>query len=135
MKHLNIKEIHMEQEKKMRHRYQSFDIILEICYKRIQNVIDTFRNTFFCLYEIPEFMIGYPIYDLNECVMYIIQKLSTNGFKVKYFFPRVILVSWENEKTSNQYALPVPKLEPKPKTKTKTNTRMKTTGKFILDLS
>jgi hypothetical protein len=48
----------------------------------------------FCWYVIPETMIGVPKYDQASCIAYIIDKLKTNGFNVRYIHPNLLFISW-----------------------------------------
>ena len=50
-----------------------------------------------CFFEVPEFVIGYPLYNINECVNYIHDKLTSNGFLVKYYFPNILYISWSED--------------------------------------
>jgi hypothetical protein len=49
-----------------------------------------------CWYVIPETLIGIPRYNVHECTAYIIDKLQTNGFIVRYTHPNLLLISWAN---------------------------------------
>jgi hypothetical protein len=48
----------------------------------------------FCWYVVPETMIGVPKYDQAGCIAYIIDKLKTNGFNVRYIHPNLLFISW-----------------------------------------
>ena len=54
------------------------------------------QNFYKCLYEIPEFMLGLPLYNIDECVKYIDKKLIENGFKTKWNNNQV-LISWDED--------------------------------------
>ena len=43
---------------------------------------------------VPEVIIGVPKYDQGACIAYIVDKLKTNGFNVKYMHPNTLLISW-----------------------------------------
>ena len=43
---------------------------------------------------VPEVIIGVPKYDQGACIAYIVDKLKTNGFQVKYIHPNTLLISW-----------------------------------------
>ena len=47
------------------------------------------------LFEVPEFIIGRPVYKLNDCIEFVQKQLVNKGFKVRYFFPRVLYISWD----------------------------------------
>lgn len=79
--------IRHENKKKSYHR------IIELCSQRIYRAAQC--NRAFCVYEVPDFLMGYPIYQLGECVEYVYAFLQNKGFRVEYIFPRVLIVRWE----------------------------------------
>ena len=50
----------------------------------------------FCWFVIPETIIGVPKYDQGHCIGYLIEKLKTNGFIVKYFHPNLFFICWKH---------------------------------------
>tara|TARA_B100001123_G_scaffold445723_1_gene598067 strand:+ start:2433 stop:2816 length:384 start_codon:yes stop_codon:yes gene_type:complete len=50
-----------------------------------------------CIYVIPNLIFGMPIYNLDECMLYIISNLKQNGFECTYALPNIILVFWKLE--------------------------------------
>ena len=129
-KYLSAKDILAVQSRKLNKRSESFDQILEKCYKTIKKSVEVLRNNYNFLFEVPEFIIGYPLYDLNECIEFVVQKLTENGFYVKYFFPRILYIYWgqQIEKKPLLHSQPQPQLQKKKKINTKT-------GKLVLDLT
>ena len=66
-------------------------------------ILASAANYYYCWYSIPEFIIGLPMYSLIECKEYIENKLKKNGFKIEFFEPNIILVTWfGEEKTKNK---------------------------------
>ena len=49
-----------------------------------------------CWYVIPEVIIGVPKYDNSSCTAYIIDKLKSNGFLIRYTHPNLLFISWKN---------------------------------------
>jgi Family of unknown function (DUF5759) len=95
---ININELYSIQKKKKQKRTVCFDKILELCHNRIKSIAESNgQNTF---YEIPGILAGYPLYDLNECLEYIVDALRKNGFLVQ-ILPKphvaVIYISWDPE--------------------------------------
>ena len=45
-------------------------------------------------FTVPEYIFGEPVYDNAECIAYIVSKLETNGFAIKYVHPNTLFVSW-----------------------------------------
>lgn len=108
MKQLNVRELTSQLQLRQVRRHLCFDKILEMCFGHIKRHAD--KNQLFCFYEVPEFMIGMPLYDMNECLAYIIEKLKENDFLVKYYFPRILYISWNineinEEKLQNNISL------------------------------
>jgi len=65
-------------------------------------------NTFF---EIPGMIIGYPLFNIKECLMYMVEALRKNGFLVQLLPPphvAVMYVSWD----PNDVRPPVKKAPP-----------------------
>ena len=76
-------------------KIECFDKVLELCHKKIIASSDNKKTRIF--YEVPDFMVGFPLYDINECITHVMQSLKTNGFLTIYYFPKYIYVSWDLE--------------------------------------
>jgi len=50
----------------------------------------------FCTYVMPEILVGYPNYNLSECLNYIIDKLQHDCFICKYIHPNLLMISWNH---------------------------------------
>jgi hypothetical protein len=90
---LTVYEIHNHLEKKKAARSKSFEKVLEICFNKIKVATD--KELFRILFDVPEYVLGLPVYNINHCTKYIMQSLSENGFMVKYFFPKTLYISWD----------------------------------------
>ena len=75
---------------------KGIDAVVKRCNNKIKSVIDTRTNASSCVLEVPEFLLGFPIYDLTDCILFVKHHLETSGFKVFYIFPRLLIVSWES---------------------------------------
>ena len=80
----------------IKNRSKCFDYIIELCHRRIRNVASySGQNTF---YEIPGLIIGYPLYNLQECITYVVDALRKNGFLIQILPPPnvgVMYISWD----------------------------------------
>lgn len=106
MNRLNILELHRTLNEKKQKKYDCFDKILESCHKRIK--YQTQNNKLNYFYEVPLYVVGFPIYDISLCIQYLIDVLEKEGFLVKYFFPKYLYISWDfneiaTETTNNKY--------------------------------
>ena len=93
MKRLNILELHRTINEKNERKNECYEKVLEICHKRI--VMATEHRKMKYVFVVPEYIPGYPIYDLNLCIKHIIKSLETNGFLVTYVFPKYLYISWD----------------------------------------
>jgi hypothetical protein len=48
-----------------------------------------------CLYAVPAFMYGTPLYDLKNCLLYVVNRLREHFFYVKYAPPNILYISWQ----------------------------------------
>lgn len=66
--------------------------ILEKVEKKI--VLASNSNFYECKYDIPEFILGLPIYSVKNCKKFIKEKLRNDGFKVNNIMDNILLISW-----------------------------------------
>ena len=84
-------------EKKKQHDISTtnnYNKILNRVHSRIKTTSRLQLNEHFCWFIVPEMMIGVPKFDIGTCIAYIIDKLQTNGFQVRYTHPNLLFISW-----------------------------------------
>lgn len=86
-----IAKMHEETYKKNTHVYE---IVLQRCFRKIEEIIKKNINVNHILFEIPSFILGYPKINIKLCSNYLINNLVKNGFKVDFFEPHFIKISW-----------------------------------------
>ena len=70
MSSLNINKLFEEQDKKVLNRLKMFDDILV----QIHRILTNSKNkTFYCTFSIPEFLIGKPLYNVEDLRKYLIR--------------------------------------------------------------
>lgn len=92
MKQLNIFELQSSIDKKKTHRTTVFDQVLERCHRKI--VIAAQKEFYECIYDVPHYVAGLPLFNVNNCINHIVDQLKLNGFEVTYYFPKTLLISW-----------------------------------------
>jgi hypothetical protein len=100
MSQLRINDLYNKKNEKNLKRLEIYDSVLVKCHERIK-YNSNFEKTY-CFYQIPEFIIGVPLYNINEMRKYIINSLKTNGFNILYIDPNWLFISWahvNNEKS------------------------------------
>lgn len=115
-------------EEKQRKRKETFKIALNKCIKLIEK--NTSIDIYYCFYQVPEFIIGYPLYPLELCIEYIQKYLISNGFVVKYYFPNILFVSWDEEELKKEK-----QIKDKKKKFIKSISSYKPSGKVVLNLN
>lgn len=92
-KFINILDLHRTINEKNLKKNECYEKVLDICHKRIRLAND--NNSLRLIFEIPEFIYGYPLFDLNACIKYLLNSLKLNGFLVNYYFPKILYISWD----------------------------------------
>ena len=64
MAQLNINKLYETARKKELSKYENFDKILTRCHNKITHYAENKKTE--CLYNVPEFIIGTPLFDRNE---------------------------------------------------------------------
>lgn len=94
----SIHEIHKKQREKEKMRVKIYEKIAAKCFTKIK---DTANNEItYCFFQMPEYIPGYPIYNMTECIMYLIDLLHEKGFKARYCDKFMIFISWNFPKTN-----------------------------------
>ncbi len=93
---ISIAELYTLKNKKEEIKTRTFNIILEQCHKKIKTIASQGGLSVF--FEIPFVMLGYPLYDINECIEYIVEALRKNGLLVQVLSNpnfNTIYISWK----------------------------------------
>jgi len=91
---LNIDELYEKKRQYDLNKLALFNKILNRIHVRIKTTSRQKLDEQFCWYVVPEIMIGVPKYDQAACIAYLIDKLKSNGFNVKYIHPNTLFISW-----------------------------------------
>ena len=92
MSSLNIKDLNNSVNKRRLKRLELYNSILEKVHHRIKYNAEMEKT--FCFYNIPEFIIGTPLYDIHELKNFIITALKKNGFMLLHIEPNWLFISW-----------------------------------------
>ena len=89
---MNATDIQKFLHEREKNRLQVYENILQKCNIKIQNAV--LRDEEFTVITIPDFIIGFPTYNFQNCIKYVIFKLKQNNFKVKYYYPNALQIFW-----------------------------------------
>tara|TARA_B100001027_G_C16059109_1_gene237732 strand:- start:19 stop:444 length:426 start_codon:yes stop_codon:yes gene_type:complete len=100
MSSLNINTLFEEQDKIVINRLKLFDDILVQIHNKIK--LNSKNKTFYCTHQIPEFLIGKPLYKVEDLRKYLIDSLKRDKFDVLYIHPNLLFISWERLKNNKR---------------------------------
>jgi hypothetical protein len=92
---LDINSLFEASNKKNLRRLETFDGILKQCHSRIKHYSKHEKTQ--CFFAIPEFILGTPLYDVNELRTYMMNSLEKNGFKLMYIHPNWLMIDWSEK--------------------------------------
>ena len=97
----NINNLHSEKNVKEKIKTEAYILVLNKC---IEKIVYTNKHTdqTYIFFDVPRFLIDYPFYDMNSCVMFIMNKLVPNNYKVSFIAPFYIYIDWSTETTFNK---------------------------------
>jgi len=94
----SVNEIHKNQKEKESRRLKIYENISNKCFKKIKETANNEQT--YCFFQMPEYMPGYPIYNMTECTMFILNLLHEKGFKARYCDSFIIFISWNLPKAN-----------------------------------
>ena len=93
---LNIDDLYESKRQHDLNKLTLFNKILNRIHVRIRTTSKQRVNEQFCWFLVPEIIIGVPKYDQGSCIAYLMDKLTNNGFNVKYIHPNALFISWSH---------------------------------------
>jgi hypothetical protein len=91
---LNIDELYEKKRQQDLNKLALFNKILNRIHVKIKTVSRQKVDEQFCWFLVPETIIGVPKYDQGSCIAYLMDKLKTNGFNIRYIHPNMLFISW-----------------------------------------
>lgn len=80
-------------------RLKAYNQILGQIHNRIYHTSQLSGNVNSIMYNVPPFVIGLPVIDLQDCIVYIVHMLRQSGFIVRYTYPNLLHISWKHYET------------------------------------
>jgi hypothetical protein len=91
---ISIDDLYAKKKQFDLNKLELFNKILNRIHVRIKLTSNQSLSDQHCWYVVPEIIIGVPKYDHGACIAYIMDKLKTNGFNVRYIHPNLLFISW-----------------------------------------
>ena len=93
---VNLDELYERKKQHDLNTLRTYNRILNRINNKVKTVSRLQSNEQFCWYVIPEHIIGVPRFDKEACTAYVIDKLSDNGFVLRYTHPNLLFISWKH---------------------------------------
>jgi len=93
---VNIDELFEKNQRRDLRQVSIFNKILNRIHRRITQTGRNKLNEKHIWFTVPEYIFGEPVYDNADCIAYVVAKLESNGFSIKYVHPNTLFVSWSH---------------------------------------
>lgn len=94
--HINIDDLYEKKRERDMAQLKLFNKMLIRVHNRIQTTSRQRNAEKICWFIVPEIMLGVPIYDQGSCIGYLMDKLKQDGFRVQYFHPNTLMITWNH---------------------------------------
>jgi len=91
---INIDELYEKKRQQDLNKLALFNKLLNRVHVKIRTVSRQKVDEQFCWFLVPETILGAPKYDQGACIAYLMDKLKTSGFNVRYIHPNLLFISW-----------------------------------------
>lgn len=130
---LNIDDLYEQKRERDMAQLKIFNKMLQRIHAKIKVTSRQRMSEKICWFVVPEIMLGIPGYDQGSCIGYVMGKLKDDGFRLQYFHPNTLMISWDHwipnyvideikNKTGKVYDNQGNDLTPKPPNDHETNT-------------
>ena len=96
VRQVNIDELYEKKHQRDLKQISIFNKILNRIHKRITLTARNKATDKHIWFIVPSFLFGEPVFDQTDCIAYVITKLESNGFFIKYIHPSTLFISWDN---------------------------------------
>lgn len=96
----SISSLHEEKDSKEKSKKYMFNIVLNKC---VEKILMTNRQTdkTFVVFEVPSILIGYPFYDMQSCILFLIEQLKKHKYIVDFIEPCFLYIDWGSPATKD----------------------------------
>lgn len=89
----NIDNLHKEKHVKENTKHEMFGLVLKRCVDKIVHT-NRFTDKTFVFFEVPQVLLGYPTYDMKQCIMFLMHKLREKGYYIIFIDPFYLYIDW-----------------------------------------
>ena len=89
---LSVDDINTFHKEKIKKWIKVYEKVLGNCYRKVREYV--LRDQQFCFFPVPEYLPGFPLFNITHCTFFLIKKLNAGGFQTKFIPPNVIYIHW-----------------------------------------
>lgn len=89
---LTVDDINTFHKEKIKKWIKVYEKVLGHCYRKVREHV--LRDQQFCFFPVPEYLPGFPLFNITHCTFFLIRKLNHGGFQTKFIPPNVIYIHW-----------------------------------------
>jgi hypothetical protein len=149
---LNIDDLYETKKKNDLNKLELFNKLLVKIHTKIKTASRQRNSDNFCSFVMPEILVGFPNYNLSDCLVFVVDSLESNGFLTRYIHPNLLFISWNHwvpkyvrDEYKKQTGIAIDSMgEPvqkdksivrfnEPKKEVKTVPEFKSSGRFVYD--
>ena len=88
----NVFQIKKYIDEREKGRLKIYEDIFSKCLRRIESSV--LRDESYSIFLVPDFLVGKPTYNFQNCITYNVFRLKQSGFQIKYYYPNVLYITW-----------------------------------------
>ena len=93
----SVNDLQKKAKDREQNRHKIYYKISKKCFEKIKEMSDNDQN--YCFFKIPEYIPGYPLFNMTECVLYLLNLLKEKGFNSRYVDGYMLYISWNIQKS------------------------------------
>jgi hypothetical protein len=90
---ISIQNLHAEVMARQSKRYAIYEEVFQKVVSKVKYE-NTKTDSCYCLYKLPVWLFGVPLYNLGACAEYIINRLKEHYFQVTFTAPNILHIYW-----------------------------------------
>lgn len=103
---ISIQNLHAEVMARQSKRYAIYEEVFQKVVSKIKYE-NTKTDSCYCLYKLPVWVFGVPLYNLGACAEYIINRLKEHHFHVTFAPPNILHIHWNVRPHNSTYPVPL----------------------------
>lgn len=98
----DISKLHNQKDQRRRHTERVYQTILGRIAEQIE-MTNRESKANYLYYKIPLTIIGEPFYNFKNCIFYLIDQLTNNGYTAEFTEPNYIYIDWRKIPKDDKY--------------------------------